>query len=84
LGAHTHWALAIVVFIAAGVLQILGPGLAVATVVFVVVVPFALVTGVRHVTGSSVVRASGIVAIPYVVWMAVVVRYLLNSIQHLL
>ena len=83
--AHTPIVvLAIVVFIAAGVLQILGPGLVVATVVFALFVPFALVTGVRHVAGSSIVWASAIVAIPYVVWLLVVVRNARDSIQHLL
>ncbi len=83
--AHTPIAaLAIVVFIAAGALQLLGPGLVVATVVFALFIPFALVTGVRHVAGSSVMRAIAMIAIPYAVWILVIVRHALDSIQHLL
>jgi hypothetical protein len=77
-------ALAVVVFISAGALQILGPGLVVAAVVFAVAVPFALVTGVRHIAASSIMRAIAIVAIPYAVWLLVVIRHALDSIQHLL
>jgi len=83
--AHTPIvALAIVVFVAAGALEILGPGLVVATIVFAAAVPFALVTGVCHVAGSSIMRTIAIVALPYSVWLHIIVRHALDSVQHLL
>ncbi len=76
--------LATVVLIVAGAMQILGPGLIVAVVVFAMLMPFALVTGVRHVAATSSSRAAAIVAIPYLVWLLVVARPALDSIGHLL
>lgn len=62
----------------------LGPGLVVAAIVFTLAVPVALVTGVRHIASSSIMRAVAIVAIPYMVRLLVVIRHELDSIQHLL
>jgi hypothetical protein len=47
-------------------------------------VPFVLVTGVRHVASSSIMRVLAVVPIAYVVWLLVVIRHELDSIQHLL
>jgi hypothetical protein len=77
-------ALAVVVFIAAGALRILGPGLFVAVAAFSALVPFALVTGVRHVFRTSTLAAIAVVAVPYLIWLVVVVRHSLGAIQHLL
>lgn len=77
-------AVAGVLLIAAGLLQLLGPGLIVASIALAVVVPLALLTGVQHIFGLSVGRAAATIALPYAGWLAVVVRPLLDQVAHLL
>ena len=65
-------------------MQLLGPGLAVAVLVFAGLLPLALVTGVRHVFQLGLPRAVLAVAVPYVAWLLVVARHVLGQVQHLL
>lgn len=76
--------LAIVIFVAAGLLQLLGPGLVVGAIALGVLFPLALVTGVRNVFGVTHGRAALAVVVPYGLWLAVVARPVHDQIQHLL
>ncbi len=76
--------LAIVIFVAAGLLQLLGPGLVVGAFVLGVLFPLALVTGVQNVFGVTLGRAALAVVVPYGLWLALVVRPVYDQIQHLL
>ncbi len=76
--------LAGVILIAAGALEVLGPGRAVAAISLVVVMPLALITGVAHIFEFSTRRAAATVLLPYAAWLAVVVRPSLEQVEHLL
>jgi hypothetical protein len=83
--AHTPIiVLASVVLIAAGALRVLGPGLVVAVVSLVAVMPLALITGVDHVFGLGTRRAAATVLVPYAAWLAVIALPSLEQIEHLL
>ncbi|MDX2381890.1 MAG: hypothetical protein QNM02_19290 [Acidimicrobiia bacterium] len=83
--AHTPIiVLASVVLIAAGALEVLGPGMIVAALSLAVVMPLALITGVDHVFGFGARRAAVTVVLPYTLWLVVVARGSLRQVEHLL
>lgn len=77
-------ALGVVILVAAGLMQLLGPGLVVGALVVGVALPAALVTGTQHVFRLSVARAVAAVAVPYGIWLLVVVRHMFTQLRHLL
>jgi hypothetical protein len=77
-------AVAVVVLVAAVMLQLLGPGLVTAVFVVAFWFPAALVTGVAHGWGASIARSAAIVAGPYAVWLFVVADHLSRQVGHLL
>lgn len=74
----------VVVFVAASVLRLLGPGLVSAVTVFGLWFPAVLVVATRHSFGSSIGRALIAALGPYVLWMVFIGRPLLQRVQHLL
>ena len=76
--------LGLVIFVAAAMLELLGPGLVAATFVFGFWFPAGLVTAIRHAHGLTLARALAVVAGPYVIWLLVIGRHLLGQVQHLL
>ena len=76
--------LGVVVFVAAGLMQLLGPGLVVGAVVLAVALPVALMTGTRHVFGLSWVGAAVAAVVPYAFWLLVAARHVHRQINHLL
>lgn len=77
-------ALTVVVFVAADVMQLLGPGMVSAVFVFVVWFPAWLLAGTRSALRISLPRATAVVAVSYGAWLQVVGRHLLGQIAHLL
>jgi hypothetical protein len=77
-------ALGVVVFVSAGVLDLLGPGMVTAWFVFAFWFPAMLVTGAAAGLHRSVPVAAASVAAPYLVWLVVVGRHVLDRIGHLL
>ena len=77
-------ALGVVVLFAAGLMQLLGPGLVVGVFVVGVALPVALATGAQQVYGLSLVRAVAVVAVPYSIWLFVVARHVFIQLRHLL
>jgi len=83
--AHTPvLALGIVIFVAAGLLEVLGPGFVAAIFVFGFWFPAGLIAATAHVNRMAPVRAAVVVAVPYLIWMSIIGRHLLDRIQHLL
>ena len=76
--------LGLVVLVAAGAMQIFGLGEIVAVVVFGFWFPALLVAAGSSTFDLDPVRAVGVVALPYGLWLVVVGRYLLEQVQHLL
>jgi hypothetical protein len=76
--------LGLVVFVAAGLMQLLGPGLVVGAVVLAVALPVALVTGTRHVFALSWTGAAVAVVVPYAFWLLIAARHVHRQISHLL
>ncbi len=76
--------LAIVVFVAANMFQLLGPGLVTAWFVFAFWLPANLTMAARRAASGSTLRAIATVAVPYALWLLVVGRHLLDRIGHLL
>lgn len=76
--------LGVVLFVFAGFFQILGPGLVVAIFALVLWFPASLTRAMRHSTDLSHLRAIGIVAVPYALWLITAGRYVIGQIQHLL
>lgn len=83
--AHTPLlVLGLVIFVAAGLLQTLGPGLVVAVFVVGFWFPAVLTIATRHTHDLNPVRAASVVAVPYLMWLLVIGRHLLGQVQHLL
>lgn len=76
--------LTVVVFVAADVMQLFGPGLVTAVVVFGAWLPAWLLAGTKAVLRISLPRTCVVVAASYGAWLHVVGRYLLGQIGHLL
>ena len=77
-------ALGFVIFVSAGMLQTLGPGLVVAVFVFVFWFPAALTAALKHAFATSYARALALLSLPYLLWLVTVGRRLLGQVQHLL
>jgi hypothetical protein len=77
-------ALGVVILIAAGLMQLLGPGLVVGALVVGVALPAALVTGTQHVFRLRLLGAAAAVAVPYAIWLLVVARHVFIQVRHLL
>jgi len=77
-------ALTVVVFVAADMMQLFGPGLVTAVIVFAVWFPAWLLAGTRSALRISLPRATAAVALSYGAWLHVVGRHLLGQIVHLL
>jgi hypothetical protein len=77
-------AVAGVILIAAGALEVLGPSRIVAAVSLGAVMPLALITGVEHIFGFGYRWAAATVLLPYAAWLAVVARPSLAKVEHLL
>lgn len=60
------------------------PGIVLATIVFALWIPRLLVKTVEHSSGVSGIDALKIVAVPYVLWLAWIGRYLYLQLGHLL
>lgn len=84
---HAHLPLLLIgitIQVAAGWLQVLGPGLAVGIFGLAVWMPALLVTAVATALDLDRRSAAFVVAGPYLVWLAVVGRYLESLLGHLL
>lgn len=75
--------LAGVLFLAAGALQLLWPGLMTAAFVFTVWFPAAVFMGLRVSCGAGFVRAMVATAVSYAAWLAVIGRQLYDQLAHL-
>ena len=73
-----------VIFVAAGLLQLLGPGRVAAVFVFAFWFPASLTTGLRSTFHGDLVRFAVIVIVPYAVWLLIVGRHVLEQLNHLL
>lgn len=73
-----------VLFISTGLLQITGPGLVVAVIVFGVWFPALLTLSVQHSRYIELQDALMVVVVPYVLWLLIVGRHLVNQVAHLL
>jgi len=83
--AHTPMlALGIVILVAAGLLEVLGPGFVAAVFVFGFWFPAGLIAATAHANRLAPLRAALVVAVPYLIWMSIIGRHLLDRIQHLL
>jgi hypothetical protein len=83
--AHTPvLALGIVILVAAGLLEVLGPGFVAAVFVFGFWFPAGLIAATAHANRLAPLRAAVVVAVPYLIWMSIIGRHLLDRIQHLL
>ena len=76
--------LGLVIFVAANLLQILGPGLVVAVFVLGFWYPAMLATAARYANDLTLPRAIAVVVVPYLIWLLVIGRHLLGQVQHLL
>ncbi len=77
-------ALAGVIFVAAVMFQLLGPGLAMAVIVLAIWFPALLIAGVRHTSHIAVGPAAAVIAAPYGAWLLVVGRHVVGQVEHLL
>lgn len=83
--AHTPLlALGMVILVAAGLLEILGPGFVAAVFVFGFWFPTVLIAATSHTYRLDPFRASLVVLVPYLLWLALIGRHLLDRVQHLL
>lgn len=83
--AHTSLlVLGLVIFVAANLFQLFGPGLAAAVFAIAFWFPALLTTAIRHTHQLSHPMATAVVAIAYPAWLLVIGRHLLGQIQHLL
>ncbi len=83
--AHTPvLALGLVILVAAGLLEILGPGFVSAVFVFAFWFPAVLSAATSHTLRLSPVHALLVVLVPYLLWFAIIGRHLLDRVQHLL
>lgn len=73
-----------VLFVSTGLLQFTGPGLVVAVFVFGVWFPALLTLSVEYSRYIERRDALMVVAVPYVLWLLIVGRHLINQIAHLL
>lgn len=73
-----------VVFVAANVLQLLGPGRMAAMFVLAFWFPAAMVAGVGPAFEVGFGRALAIVVLPYLAWFWIVALHLLDRVEHLL
>jgi len=76
--------LGVVIFAAGGLFEILGPGLVAAAFVLGFWFPAALVAATRSAYQLSLTRAAAVLALPYLLWLAIVGRHLMTQVQHLL
>ncbi len=76
--------LGLVLFVSVGLFQLVGPGLVAAVFVFAFWMPAMLVAGTKWVFGLRIGRAMGVVAVPYLAWLATTGRYVLSLVGHLL
>jgi hypothetical protein len=60
------------------------PGTVLAVVVFAVWIPALLGRALQHLTDVDTVNALGLIAVPYVLWLAWIGRYLYLQVGHLL
>lgn len=83
--AHTPLlVLGLTIFAAAGLLQLLGPGLVVAVFVLAFWFPATLVMATRSTFGLGMRHAIAVVAVPYTLWYLTAGQHLLDRVQHLL
>lgn len=71
-------------FVAAMLFRLLGPGTVAAVVVFAGWLPATLLVGVRAVFGLDPSAAVAVVGVSYAAWYLTVGRYLLEQVGHLL
>ena len=74
----------VVIFVAAGLFRVFGPGYIAAVFVFGFWFPALLVASTRYMYQLRLRHAAGIVVIPYLIWLATAGRHLLGQVQHLL
>jgi len=60
------------------------PGTVLAVAAFGVWIPHLLMRAVRHVADVSVTRAATVVVLPYLLWLAIIGRWLFVQVGHLL
>ena len=77
-------ALGMVVLVAGGLFDLLGPGLVMAAFVAGFWFPAILVVSVAHVQSLSPIGAASVVALPYGLWLLTVGNHFHDRIQHLL
>lgn len=77
-------AVAVVMLVMAGFLQVLGPALVLAVITFSFAMPANLIAATRTHFDVAFPRAMGIVVAPYLVWVLLVGTYLERSVGHLL
>lgn len=73
-----------VLFVAAIILQLLGPGRIAAMFVLAFWFPAAIVAGIRSAFEVGPGRAMAVVVVPYIAWFWIVALHLLDQIEHLL
>ncbi len=76
--------LAVVVFAAGGIIDFLGPGRVMSVFVLVLWMPAVLAVGAHHRLALTPRTAVLAVAGPYLAWLALVGRHLLDRVHHLL
>lgn len=73
-----------VLFVTVGLLRINGPGLVVAIFVFAFWLPILLTLSVEYSRFIRAQAAFAVIALPYLIWLAVFGRHILSRIAHLL
>ena len=75
---------AMVMFMASNLFELLGPGRVLAVIVLAFWMPASIVVGFRQLNRFSWAASALSTIPPYLLWLAVVARYLLNQVAHLL
>jgi hypothetical protein len=74
----------LVIFVAAGLLQLLGPGLATALFVYLFWFPASLVMATASTFRVGYPRAASLVILPYALWYLTAGQHLFTRVEHLL
>lgn len=73
-----------VIFVSAGLLQTNGPGLVVAIIAFGIWLPALLVLSVQYSRYIERKAAFFVVIVPYLLWLFLIARFVLDRVSHLL
>lgn len=73
-----------VIFVTTGLFRVNGPGMVVAAFVFVIWLPILLTLSVEYSRYIRAQSAFAVIALPYILWLAIFGRHVLSRIWHLL